>query len=214
MGAVLKKSMRILIAGFFLCLLAACAAQQAAQAPATDDPVTLLLADMRQGGYVLYLRHAETETASETAMRDMADCTWQRNLSRQGREQAAAIGARLREAGVSFGRVEASPFCRTRETATLVFGRAPLLNSELYYHSTQTLPEIDIANAKLKARLSQRPPAGNLALVGHAPTMREAAKVELPEGQGALAKPTGNGSFRVVARVSALEISPERYQRN
>ncbi len=199
--------MRTITAFVLVSLLAACVTQQATQAPATTDPVALLLADMRQGGYVLYLRHAETETASETAVRDMADCTWQRNLSRQGREQAAAIGARLREAGVSFGRVEASPFCRTRETATLVFGRAPLLNGELYYHTTQTLPEIEVANGKLKARLSRRPAVGNLALVGHAPTMREAAQVELPEGQGALVKPAGDGTFRVVARVSASGIS-------
>ena len=174
------------------------------------DPYGALLADIRQGGYLLYLRHAETETASESVVRDLADCSWQRNLNRHGREQAETIGARLREQGVSFARVEASPFCRTRETAALAFGRAPILNRDLYYHVSQTLPEIAATNDKLRSRLSQRLAGGNLALVGHAPTMREAAKVELPEGQGALVKPTGDGNFRVVARVSTSGISLER----
>lgn len=56
--------------------------------------------------------------------------------------------------------------------------------------------------------LGWRPPAGgNLLLVGHAPTMRDAATVELPEGQGAVVKPGGDGSFRVVARLSMDGVS-------
>lgn len=199
--------MRALVVSLFLALLAACAAKQTARAPL--DPYVALLADLRQGGYVLYLRHAETETATESVVRDLRDCSWQRNLNRHGREQSAAIGARFREQGVAFARVEASPFCRTRETAELVFGRAPALNRDLYYHVTQTLPEIEATNAKLKARLAQRPRGGNVALVGHAPTMREAAKVELPEGHGALVKPNGDGTFRIVARITGNGISPQ-----
>jgi phosphohistidine phosphatase SixA len=200
--------MRALLASLFLCLVAACAVTpKAARAPL--DPYAALLADLRQGGHVLYLRHAETETALESVVRDLRDCSWQRNLNRHGREQAATIGARLREQGIAFARVEASPFCRTRETAELAFGRAPALNRDLYYHVTQTLPEIEATNAKLKARLAQRT-TGNVALIGHAPTMREAAKVELPEGHGALVKPNGDGTFRVVARISVNGISPER----
>jgi len=200
--------MRAVLACVFLCLLAACAAKQAARAPA--DPYAALLAELRQGGHVLYLRHAETATASEEFVRDLRDCSWQRNLNEFGRQQSAAIGARLREQGIAFARVEASPFCRTRETAALVFGRPPMLNRDLYYHVSQTLPEIAATNDKLRARLAQRPAGGNLALVGHAPTMREAAKVELPEGTGALVRPNGDGSFRVVARVSIAGISIER----
>jgi len=198
--------MRAAIACFFLCLVAACSSKQAARAPV--DSYAALLADLRQGGYVLYLHHAETATASEEVVRDLRDCSWQRNLNEFGRQQSAAIGTRLREQGIAFARIEASPFCRTRETAALVFGRQPLINNDLYYHVTQTLPEIAATNAKLKARLGLRP-VGNVALVGHAPTMREAAQIELPEGVGALVKPNGDGTFRVVARVSVNGISPQ-----
>jgi hypothetical protein len=45
-------------------------------------------------------------------------------------------------------------------------------------------------------------------LVGHSPTMKEAAAVELPEGQGAIVKPTGDGSFRIVARLTEAGIMP------
>jgi phosphohistidine phosphatase SixA len=202
--------MRTLVVCLLLGLLAACAAKQSARTPVPADPYTALVADLRHGGYVLYLRHAETGTFNEGAVRDLADCSWQRNLNDHGREQAVIVGQKFRGQGINFARVEASPFCRTRQTAELAFGKQPTLNRDLYYHVSQTLPEIDAANAKLKARLGQKPPAGvNVALVGHAPTMREAAQVELPEGHGALVKPNGDGTFRVVARVSSAGITPQ-----
>ncbi|MNC97923.1 hypothetical protein D3C83_157390 [compost metagenome] len=74
---------------------------------------------------------------------------------------------------------------------------------------TQTPEQVAAANARLKARLAERPPAGgNLVLVGHSPTMKEASSVELPEGQGAIVKPNGDGSFRVVGRLSESGITP------
>lgn len=200
--------MRVALCCLLLGFLAACAARQAAQTP---DAYAALLADLRQGGYVIYLRHAETETWSESEVRDLGDCSWQRNLSAQGRRQAALVGAKLRERQVAVGALEASPFCRTRQTAELGFTRAPSLNPDLLYHVSQTPEQIAATTAKLKARLGERPPGdGNLVLVGHAPTMRDAAAVELPEGQGVIVKPTGAGAFRVVARIDESGILPVR----
>ena len=38
--------------------------------------------------------------------------------------------------------------------------------------------------------------------------MKEAAAVELPEGQGVIVKPAGDGSFRIVARLTEAGITP------
>jgi phosphohistidine phosphatase SixA len=153
----------------------------------SSDAYKALVADLRQGGYVIYLRHALSATTPEPAVGDLGDCSWQRNLSDEGRRQAASVGSRLSEQDIPVTTLEASPFCRTRETAELAFGRAPQVNPDLLYHTTQTPQQVAAANAKLKARLGERPPpGGNLVLVGHSPTMKEAAAVELPEGQGAI----------------------------
>ena len=37
-------------------------------------------------------------------------------------------------------------------------------------------------------------------LIGHSPTIKAAAAVELSEGEGAIVKPNGDGTFRIVAR--------------
>ncbi|MBI3197383.1 MAG: histidine phosphatase family protein [Rhodospirillales bacterium] len=174
-----------------------------------SDAYAALLAELRQGGFVIYLRHAVTATTPEPAVGDLVDCSWQRNLNDVGRRQAANVGTRLKEQGIAVAAVEASPFCRTRQTAELAFGRAPQVNAELLYHVTQTADQVAAANARLKARLGQRPPAGgNLVLVGHSPTMKEASAVELPEGEAAIVRPNGDGSFRVVGRLTEAGITP------
>ena len=114
-----------------------------------SDAYKVLIADLRQGGYVIYLRHAMTATTSEPAVGDLADCLWQRNLSDGGRRQAAAVGSRLSEQKIPVAAIEASPFCRARQTAELAFGRAPEINADLFYHTTQTAEQLAAAGARL-----------------------------------------------------------------
>jgi len=169
-----------------------------------------LIADLRAGGHIIYLRHALTEATTEKIVGDLTDCSWQRNLSEQGQRQARLLGARLGELTIPVAVVEASPFCRTRQTAELAFDRPPAINAELFYHATQTLEEVAKANARLKERLAQAPPSGgNLVLVGHSPGMREASSVELPEGQAAIVRPNGDGTFRIVGRLTEAGIIPQ-----
>lgn len=105
--------------------------------------------------------------------------------------------------------LEASPFCRTRQTAEIAFGRAPIINGDLLYHATQTPEQVVAANGRHKAWLAEPPPTGaNVVLVGHLPTMKQASGVELPEGQAAIVRPASDGTFRVMARLTEMGIMP------
>src|SRR2546425_11859919 len=57
-------------------------------------------------------------------MKSYEDCANQRNLIDRGRSDARAAAAAIRHLGIPVERVLASPFCRTVETAQLLFGRA------------------------------------------------------------------------------------------
>ncbi len=96
--------------------------------PATASPPLAgapLLAALRSGGYVLYFRHTSTDFGqNDEQMTGYEDCARQRNLTEAGRAEARAIGAAIRALRIPIGEVLASPFCRTRETAELMFGRA------------------------------------------------------------------------------------------
>jgi hypothetical protein len=100
--------------------------------PATSAPTSSsqlegakLLSALRGGGYVLYFRHTSTDFgANDEHMTSYADCATQRNLTEQGRAEARRIGAAIQSLAIPIGKVMASPFCRTMETAQLMFGRA------------------------------------------------------------------------------------------
>ncbi len=84
-----------------------------------------LLTALRGGGYILYFRHTSTDFGqNDERMTGYEDCARQRNLTDAGRAEARAIGSALRELDIPIGDVLASPFCRTMETARLMFGRA------------------------------------------------------------------------------------------
>jgi phosphohistidine phosphatase SixA len=100
-----------------LALLAGCGDDE----PAAED-VELARA-LKAGGVALVMRHAITEAQTDREEK-VGDCSTQRNLTDEGREQARAIGRDIEALGVPVDKVIASPLCRTTETAELAFGEA------------------------------------------------------------------------------------------
>jgi broad specificity phosphatase PhoE len=83
-----------------------------------------LLGALREGGCVLLLRHALTDPGvGDPPGFRLEACATQRNLSAEGRAQAAGIGEALRAAQVAIGPVRSSRWCRCLDTARLAFGR-------------------------------------------------------------------------------------------
>lgn len=155
---------------------------------------------LRSGGYVLYFRHAATDMSKNDAgMTSFDDCPTQRNLVDRGRDDARAIGAAIRALGIPIGKVRASPFCRTVETAELAFGRAEK-TSEV--RGGPARPDDPARYAPLRKLLSQRPARGtNDVIVSHGnPFHAVAGPPYLAEGEAAVVEPAGDG-FRVVARI-------------
>lgn len=176
-------------------LIAACAPSPA---PAPADPLDAV----RAGGHVIYVRHATTDTASEPRILDLDDCSWQRNLTAEGRREAQSLGERIRALRLPIATVETSAYCRTRETARLAFGDH-VESAWLFYHANQPPEEFAAGVAGLRRKLSTPLPAGgNVVLVGHAPAIREAAGALLGEAEALIVRPLGDGRF---ARIGLLD---------
>ncbi len=92
-----------------------------------------LWAKLRHPNHVALLRHALAPGTGDPPQFRLGNCTTQRNLNDQGREQAARIGARFRDHGLSRARVYSSQWCRCLETARLLdlgpVKELPVLNS-------------------------------------------------------------------------------------
>jgi broad specificity phosphatase PhoE len=67
--------------------------------------------------HVILLRHARAPGTGDPPNFRLGDCSTQRNLSQEGRDQAARIGVRLRAAGLATTAAYSSQWCRCLETA-------------------------------------------------------------------------------------------------
>ena len=161
-----------------------------------------LVEALRQGGYVIYFRHAATDHGGVDSVEWPRE--QQRNLSETGRADAEAIGRAFRALGIPVGRVLASPFYRTIDTAQLAFDRAEIA-PELLGLLSDDAGRAERA-AALRRLLSTPPEPGlNTVLVAHLSNLQEVAGVSLPEGGAAIFQPLGPGGFRLVARLTPAE---------
>lgn len=163
-------------------------ASSAAPVPSATPEATGLVDRLRTGGYVLYIRHAATEATQDDPAPDLSDPGTQRNLSAEGREQARRIGDAVRRLRIPIGRVLASPYQRTRDTARLAFGREEptrdLLNEAYPGTDDERLAD------GLRGLLRERPVAGtNTVLVSHGFNLNEVTGLTVSEGDTVVFRP-------------------------
>jgi hypothetical protein len=189
-----------------LFLLAAFGGQaESASPPRVELQGRALLAALRGGGYIIYFRHTATDFGqSDERMTGYEECATQRNLTENGRTEARAIGAALRELSIPVGDVLASPYCRTMETAQLMFGRA---TATPVVRGGPAQPESPAHYAELRELLATPTARGtNLVIASHGNPYRSVAGGPyLTEGEAAVIEPRGTEGFRVVARVRPVE---------
>jgi phosphohistidine phosphatase SixA len=93
-------------------------------APAQADEAAVLQA-LRAGGVAVLLRHAQTTPGvGDPPGWRLEDCASQRNLDEPGRAQARRVGEWFARQRIVPTVVRNSPWCRTRDTAMLAFGRS------------------------------------------------------------------------------------------
>jgi phosphohistidine phosphatase SixA len=177
----------------------------AAIANAADKLADLssVLGELRKGGFVIYFRHAATDqTGAGDEAADLAKCETQRNLSAEGREQATQIGKAFQALKIPVGTVTTGPFCRTKDTANLAFGRLTVSN-DLYSASGASASETRRFTESLRRMLSTPPAkATNAVIVSHNSNLREATGIwPKPEGVAYVFRPLPEGKFEAIAMV-------------
>jgi len=155
---------------------------------------------LREGGTVVLLRHAPAPGTGDPTGFRLGDCSTQRNLSSEGREQARQIGAQFTANHIPIERVLSSEWCRCLETARLAFGDRveplPALNS---FFSTQ---DAEGAQTRAVRALVEgwRAQAGVLALVTHQVNITALTGLYPAEGEILVLRPRAPSGFDLVAR--------------
>lgn len=154
-----------------------------------------------QAGAVLLLRHAVAPGFGDPPEFRIDDCSTQRNLSDEGRQQAAAIGDWLRARGIVEARVYSSQWCRCLDTARLLnLGEVtplPALNS-FFQQRTEKASRLAALREFLATRSTEDLP---LILVTHQVTVTALTDVFPNSGEGVVASLSDNGELTGFSRI-------------
>jgi phosphohistidine phosphatase SixA len=167
---------------------------------------------LRAGGYSIYFRHQATDWSQDDHVRkhgDWLSCDGSkiRQLSDTGREAARRTGAAMRRLGVAVSRVIASPYCRTMETASLLgFGQpepsSSVMNMRVAHFFGGEAAIVKTAQALLASPVEK---GANVVIVAHGNVARLATPVYPSEGEAAIFRADGSGSFDFIGRLTAAK---------
>lgn len=164
------------------------------------------LAQLRQGGFTLYLRHASTDNSKPDRLPavDLKDCTTQRPLTDEGRAQAARVGRAIRAARIPLGSIHISPLCRVKDTAAAAFpGRKVQVDAKLMYTGNLTSAQKEPIVAYTRQLLSRPVSAGsNRLVIAHGPNLMDAMGYFPKEATLVLFRPRGEAGFDYVASIA------------
>jgi phosphohistidine phosphatase SixA len=175
----------------FLALAAACGIAHADEA---------LWTQLRAGGLVVFIRHADTDPGvGDPPGFRLDDCKTQRNLSAVGRDQARRLGEAFRRERVPVAQVLSSEWCRCRDTATLAFERhEPWAALNNLFGRPHNEPAQKRA---MLERAGAHRGNGNLVLITHGATIYPVAGVNPRTGELVVMRPAGAGRLEPVGRL-------------
>ena len=126
-----------------------------------------LLIQLVDGGKIIFIRHAYAPGGGDPDNFNLNDCSTQRNLNNEGREQAKYIGEFFKKNKIQIDKVLSSEWCRCKETAEIAFkdfSTNSFLNS---FYSSKYAKNEDKQIKKLKNYVNKFKSDKNLILITH-----------------------------------------------
>lgn len=165
-----------------------------------------LIEQMKQGGLVIYIRHASTEVDfADQVTADPNNCSTQRTLSEAGWHDAINIGNAFSFYGIPVTKVLSSEYCRAWKTASLAFDSYKKQARLNFLPFEDYTPEQILEMQRRVTPLLARPmaPGKNRVIVAHDDPF-EAATGIYPEPMGSayVVKPDNAGGFEVIGCIA------------
>lgn len=155
---------------------------------------------LKSGKHFALLRHAIAPGTGDPPHFELGKCSTQRNLSKEGRNQAIAIGKMFRANGIDKARVFSSQWCRCLETAKLLelgsVQELPALNSFF-----QKYEDEELQTRLLKEWLVKQDFAEPILLVTHQVNITALTGIYPASGEIIIVRQSMPGEFIIVDRL-------------
>ena len=148
---------------------------------------------------VFFLRHALAPGYGDPTEFNIDNCKTQRNLSSEGKDQAASIGTDLKSIDISFDKIYSSEWCRCTETASLLnLGEVTTfsgLNSffQDHYNREETL-------GKLMNQLENLDQTGRFLMVTHQVVISAITGINVSSGAAVAYNPSDGSAVKLSMR--------------
>ena len=129
---------------------------------------------LKEGGKLIFIRHAIAPGGGDPENFDINDCNTQRNLDNNGRSQAKEIGNYLSSNNILIDKVISSEWCRCKETALLAFNKFETKSFLNSFYSSKFIKNKDRQIKELKMYIKNWESKKNLVLVTHYVVISEA----------------------------------------
>ena len=133
-----------------------------------------VLKNLKNGGNLIFIRHAYAPGGGDPDNFDINDCSTQRNLSEEGRIQAKNIGNYFKENLIPIDKVISSEWCRCKETAKIAFEKFETKNFLNSFFSEKFSKNRTKQIKNLKKYISEWDGNKNLVFVTHYVVISEA----------------------------------------
>ena len=118
--------------------------------PVKADLNQNMIYELKQGGKLIFIRHAYAPGGGDPINFDINKCSTQRNLSDSGRNQASEIGSFFKNNNILVDKVYSSEWCRCKETALIAFKEFETKNFLNSFFSSKFAKNKDSHIEKLK----------------------------------------------------------------
>jgi phosphohistidine phosphatase SixA len=176
-------------------------------APSAASEARLWSALRSEDGLVVLYRHAIAPGTGDPPGFRLGDCSTQRNLSADGREQARMIGRQLRKERVPVTAVRSSRWCRALDTARLM--AVGVVRPTRALDSVFTATQSDADRKRLQAERiirAHRDGDGVLVLVGHQVNITDLTSAVPDSGEGIVVRVADDGRLEVVGHLPAPSV--------
>ena len=135
--------------------------------PIKADSKQNLINELKQGGKLIFIRHAYAPGGGDPDNFEINDCKTQRNLSDTGREQANKIGYFFSSNNIPIDKVFSSEWCRCQETAIYAFGQYKVFKALNSFYDKIFMKNKKKQIIDLKDYISSWNKNGNVVFVTH-----------------------------------------------